>query len=274
MTKNQKSKIKNQKVNPCSRWVCGFYSVLIAFLLLLFHINVFGDSNALDTFKNANKFYENSNYTQAIDEYKKLVSAGLVNTEVYYNLGNAYYRNRQPGLAILNYEKALRLSPADRDVAANLAFLRKLAQEPEPGFLETVYYGFLNLLNLNGLTLFCSLVYLLFITGVIIYVYKKRQLLLIINSALFIALVFTSGWLYLKFQNEVSTRWAVITRGPVEIRNGPGTSNTVAFNLSEGRKVFILSSQNGDTQKDDWAAIGLKTEGLTGWVEKESLSEI
>lgn len=264
----QKLKIKYQILRLGSRLIYAFSAILVVYLLFSIHVNLFADGNPLDTFKAANKYYENSNYSQAIDEYNKLVNAGQVNAEVFYNLGNSYYRNRQPGLAILNYEKAARLAPGNRDIAANLNFLRKSVQEPEPGFLEGIFNGFLGLLNLNDLTLCCCAIYLLFIAGVIIYVYRKRRILLLINSALFAVLIFTGGWLYLKYQAEAGTRWAIITKGPVEIRNGPGSSNTVAFNLPEGRKVFILS------QKDDWAAIGLKSEGLTGWVEKEYLSEI
>jgi tetratricopeptide (TPR) repeat protein len=242
--------------------------LIASFFLLFIAVKAFPADNAFDTFKNANKYYEASDYQKAIAEYGKLVEAGQVNAAVYYNLGNAFYRNREPGFAILNYEKALRLAPRDRDIVENLNFLRKTVQEPELSFIETLLNGFLNLLGLNALTLLCSFIYFCLVTGIIIYLYRKSALLLIINSALLCVLIVAGSWLYLKIQNEAVTRWAIITKGPVEIRNGPAANNTVAFNLPEGRKVYILS------EKDDWAAIGLKSEGLTGWIEKSCLSEI
>ena len=63
------------------------------------------------------------------------------------------------------------------------------------------------------------------------------------------------GWLAIKIESEVLTRDAIVVSGPADVRNGPGMENSVGFSLPEGRKVVILGA------KDDWSAIGLKSEG-------------
>ena len=77
-----------------------------------------------------------------------------------------------------------------------------------------------------------------------------------------------SAWLALKIDSEINTQWAIVIAGPVEARNGPGFENTVGFTLPEGKKVTVLGV------KDDWAAVGLRSEGLKGWVERKYIEQI
>jgi tetratricopeptide (TPR) repeat protein len=83
--------------------------------------------------------YGKGNYQQAINDYEQLLKQG-VSAEVYYNLGNAYYRSENITKAIINYERALLLSPGDEDIRFNLQLARsktidKITPESEMFFV-------------------------------------------------------------------------------------------------------------------------------------------
>ncbi|MBN2246694.1 MAG: tetratricopeptide repeat protein, partial [Candidatus Aminicenantes bacterium] len=75
-------------------------------------------------FEQGNAFFENQEYTQAIDTYAEIIAMGYESFELYYNLGNAYYKTGDFARAILNYERALRLQPQDEDIRFNLEIAR------------------------------------------------------------------------------------------------------------------------------------------------------
>ena len=85
--------------------------------------------------------------------YEKILESGFRSSEVFYNLGNAYFRRHKLGLAILHYEKARKLAPTDPDIIANIRFARQnivdRAPEPERSFLETILWRLHILFSLN-----------------------------------------------------------------------------------------------------------------------------
>ncbi len=79
-----------------------------------------------EVFQHAEELYQEGRFAEAIEQYESLHKDGVVDGSVCYNLGNAYFKNGQLGLAILNYERALRLMPGDEDTKANLDFANEL----------------------------------------------------------------------------------------------------------------------------------------------------
>ena len=73
-----------------------------------------------EVFAAGNAAYEAGDFDAAVAEYLRLVAQGAVHRDLYYNLGNAYYRSGDLGRAVLYYERALRLTPRDDDVQANV----------------------------------------------------------------------------------------------------------------------------------------------------------
>ena len=81
---------------------------LIIFLSLL-PVSLFAQP---ETFlEQGNHFYQKQQYDKAIESYSKVLNEGYESAELYFNLGNAYYRKGSLGYAILNFERALKLSP-------------------------------------------------------------------------------------------------------------------------------------------------------------------
>src|ERR1035437_1857076 len=92
--------------------------ILLFLSLILCHGPIaFAQTDAL---KLANSLYAKGDYTNAAKQYEKILSTNKVAPELYFNLGNAYYKSNEVGHSILNYERALRLSPSFDDARFNL----------------------------------------------------------------------------------------------------------------------------------------------------------
>ena len=84
-----------------------------------------GAAESPSPFEEANRLYEQGKYPEAIQRYETMIKAGRNSAGVYFNLGNAYFKQGQLGRALLNYRKANQLEPRDPDIQANLRFARE-----------------------------------------------------------------------------------------------------------------------------------------------------
>src|SRR5205814_513210 len=88
-----------------------------------------GDADPHTAFYQGNAAYKAGDYAGAAGAYERLLNAGLASGPLYFNLGNAYFKNGHVGQAILNFERAHRLMPRDPDVRANLAYAAEIAKD-------------------------------------------------------------------------------------------------------------------------------------------------
>lgn len=243
--------------------------LLFMFTFILCAAGAFASQDSpLALFNQANGLYSKGQFNKAADIYESILAQSGVNAALYYNLGNSYYRTQRTGRAVLMYERAARLKPRDSDIRFNLNFMRTLVKEPGEPFPEIMFTALNNLISLNELTVLCSALFFLLIFGIIFYTILKQQGILILNIVLVSLVVVFAGWLVIKINQEVLNHEAIVIAGPADVRNGPGSENSVGFTLPEGRKLMILGA------KDDWIAVGLKSEGLKGWIEKKYIEEI
>ncbi|MFH1259417.1 MAG: tetratricopeptide repeat protein [Elusimicrobiota bacterium] len=212
----------------------------------------------------ANKFYEEKNYAQAVEKYQQLLEAGVKNAEVYYNLANGYFKDRQLGRARLCYERAYRLAPNDEDVIFNLNYLRSLIKEPPINFWEILY----NSIALHYLTYLASGFYFIFFIFFSILIFRRSKISfygsLFLGSILFLLVI----WWGSRFYSQELVKTAIVINVSAEARNGPGEDYSLGFTVPEGRKVVILEERN------EWYAIGLRKEGLKGWLLKNQVEKI
>src|SRR4051812_30872548 len=94
-------------------------SVKLILCCLLLSVTAFSQSVG-ELYKSAGNLYKEKQFQQAADNYEKIISQGYKSPEVYYNLGNCYYKLNSTGKSILAYERALKLSPDDEDIIHNL----------------------------------------------------------------------------------------------------------------------------------------------------------
>jgi len=240
---------------------------ILVFLILF---NTFGFSqnqSFIEKFIEANKLYEQQKYSEAINVYKELLSTKSM--EVYYNIGNAYFKDKKIGYAILYYEKALKISPRDPDINYNLDYVRSFVKETAVQdtvgkFLNQMY----NFVTLNELVLFTSII-LLVLTGLLFfYLFKKVELVYWLSIGFgilfFVLLIWTCSRIY---QNE-DVIYAIVVESLAEAKSAPQDDYTTSFTIPEGKKVQILQTRDG------WYEIFLKSENLKGWVKKEVLEII
>ena len=110
----------------------------ILFLLLLVTLTM--NAQSVDRlFSEANKLYKTEQYQAAIDLYKTIESEHMISSDVYYNLGNSYYKLNKVGPAIFYYEKALQLNPDNEDVKNNMVFAKRLALDNIKPLPKTVW---------------------------------------------------------------------------------------------------------------------------------------
>lgn len=227
------------------------------------------EADAQKLFDRANRLYESGNYPEAVECYQTVISSGLENEIAYYNLGNAYYRENRIGKAVLNYERALKISPRDEDIKYNLRFVRAMVNEPEEGFLAKTAGVF----NIRELTVFCALVYYFFIFMLIIRIFRRDERIKLAAIISGCVLICSLAWWYALYSLNEKPVYGIVTSSPAEARTGPGRDYSVGFTMPEGKKVYILN------EKEGWYAIAVRQaeqEGvlLKGWISKDLIEKI
>lgn len=124
----------------------------------------------------ADSAYINEQYGRAVELYNQALAENGPDARVYYNLGNAYYRNDNLGRAVLSYERALRIDPAMGDARHNLNFVRtRLEDRPEDdsSFLSNVHMSILTCMSANAWALTALVIFVLLLGCVALYVFPN-----------------------------------------------------------------------------------------------------
>lgn len=245
------------------------YSLQI--ILILFSGSLFAQSNEalLDS---ANTAYSKNKFDAAIKHYDQIIANGYESPEVYYNLGNAHYKSSRIALAILNYERAKKLSPADEDINYNLKMANaKLVDKIEslPQLFITDWWNsfILSLSERNWSIIFIAFIWIGF-AGLLIYFLTKnrstKQLGFIICVAAFAFSLFFLFVARKSNQISMSRNEAIILTSSVSIKGSPSEQGTNLFILHEGTKVH-LEQTNGD-----WLEVKIPN-GNRGWIKSADL---
>jgi tetratricopeptide (TPR) repeat protein len=245
-----------------------------AIFFFLFAFYVYADE-AASLFHQANQQYEAGNYNQAAKTYEKILALRKTNWQVYYNLGNAYYKQRQIGKAILNYERALRLNRNNEDILFNLdlANLSVADRIPEmPRSLAVVWAdNAIHVFTIKQAGMLALVFWVLLFAGAILWRLARRERWQIWGRRLFwgsgaIWLVFALIFALLAYEN-VTRHDAIVLVPRVVVRSSPAKDATEMFILHEGVKVR-LQERSGE-----WMRIRL-ADGKVGWLETKTLEAI
>lgn len=145
--------------------------ILFAFIALVLAV---ASAQALTIAQRADSAYNAENYRLAIDLYRQALAHDGVSANVYYNLGNAYYRIDKLGSAVANYERALRLNPADADARQNLEFVKSRIQdrpEDDTAFLASLHHSMVQSMTANAWAWTAFVIFLLFMGAVALYIF-------------------------------------------------------------------------------------------------------
>lgn len=228
-------------------------------------------------FKQANQFYEQAEFMKAAKTYLQLVTAGYESGNLYYNLGNTYFKMGQKGRAILYYGKAQRLIPYDTALKTNLAIALTGVDEGEINWNHEFSRSLTFLAPLDWLAIGSSLSFFLVILWVFFLIllptkikdHKTGKIKLWYRSTL----IFSSFLLVLFISLTTLTYLDRIQAQAVAIKNGavvlskPDSEGTVYYHLTEGTRVLLNET------KGKWCLIK-RQDGKRGWVQQHYLENL
>ncbi|NDW12943.1 tetratricopeptide repeat protein [Bacteroides sp. 214] len=224
----------------------------------------------------ADSAYMNADYATAIHLYETLLEEKGEAAEVYYNLGNSYYKTENIAKAIVNYERALLLKPGNGDFRANLEIARaktvdKVTEVPEIFFVSWIK-SLINSANIDVWARWSIAFFLLFIVALYFFFFSKSTIMKKIGFfggvVVLIFAVTTMQFASYQRQTLLNRKTAIIMNPSVTIRSTPNESGTNLFILHEGKKVRIK-----DNSMRNWKEIMIE-DGKVGWVSADDIEII
>ena len=219
--------------------------------------------------------YIKNDYKSAIQIYEALLEKGEA-AEVYYNLGNCYYKTNDIAKSILNYERALLLDPGNTDIRVNLEMARaktvdKITPIPDIFFVAWIK-SLITCLSVDAWAKCGILFFILFLVAVALFFFSKQASLKkggFIGGIVFLILVVLSNVFASQQKAVLVNRNAAIVLVPsVTVRSTTSESGTSLFILHEGSKVELK-----DNSMREWKEIRLE-DGKVGWVPTSSIEVI
>lgn len=241
---------------------------------------------AAQSYADANNAYKEGRWEAAVSQYEALVTAGVVHPDLYYNLGNAYFRcatetteTKCPGgigHAIYNYERALRLQPDFRAARENLRLARETVAtrwedrlkdaESDPLWITVVTF-----LSISRLTIMFLVFNVLLFAGLTVNRFLAtgftRTALRVTNSfaavGLFVAVVLLAGHIYYLEDKDMG----IVLPDQVQMREGTDPRSAERAQIHAGLRVEIIDREPG------WLRVELAN-GHEGWVPADTIGEL
>jgi len=246
-------------------------AVIVSIILCCFGLISFAQE---DFFVEGNEAYKNGAYAKAIENYTKVLNQELASPELYYNLGNAYFKNQELGKAILYFEKAYKAKPSDNNIKQNLNLAREEIDSPVleiPEFFLLRYWktlaGIFPTILWNLLQLVFALLFLFGIYNWRMGATEESKLKGFSKAAIGLVLIVLTFFAGRTAYKQSTSQDTAIVIGVTKLMSAPDTRSEEKENLSEGVKIKILD------QIDDWYKVLLMNKEH-GWVVKSQVGVI
>lgn len=249
------------------------YCILLSLALSYFSYAQEKDVYAI--FKQANEYYNQGEYEKAINSYQQIEAQEVISAELYFNLGNSFYKSNNIAESIFYYERALLLNPQDKEIRDNLGYAQNMridAIETIPkSFFQSLGNKIIFFLSIKQLSILALLSVLFSLCAYMVFresIDSSRKRTSFTLSILFLITGLTSfGLSRIALSEEQKDRPAILFGKEVLLRAEPNQGSEVFITLHEGTKVDILDIF------EDFSKIKLAN-GQTGWIEKNDLKEI
>ena len=242
---------------------------------ILYIILLLSNTQGLDSiFDQSNAFYTDGKYQMAIDGYKDILNSGFESAELYYNLGNAFYKLNNIPESNFFYEKARSISPTDEDILINLSYAQNLRIDKIEKLPITQTQNFkiniLNLLSERGWSVLLIILAWIACVSFVLYLSANnsgnKRIFFTQFIILMIGLIVVSTINYEK-KNLNNEKFAIIYDKEIEVWSEPNKISELKFLLHEGTKVKQI-----DTIQD-WVNIQLEN-GTLGWIQSSSIKTL
>lgn len=248
---------------------------LVSFTSILWSQETEAPKSQAAIWKSAEEAYAVGDFDGAIREYQSLEKAGAVSSSLFYNLGNAFYRKGSVGKAILYYERALKLDPADKDIRNNLDMARlqtldKIDSVPQFILVEWVK-NLRNKLSSNAWAIVSLILLALSVALLLLCKFGRttssRKLYFIIAMILLLFTIFSFLFSLSLARQATGNDTAVVVENIGSVKSSPAAGGNSIFVLHEGTKVKILESV------EQWSRIEIQ-DGRQGWIKTSDIEVI
>lgn len=256
----RKGKIKNKKINSIFFLLVTIYCLPITICY----------AQETTTFYHANTLYEQGKYDEAITQYNDIITKNnLESGNLYYNLGNCYFKKGNLGQAILNYEKARRLIPFDKDLESNYEYANSLIKSdvvaPKQNFYQTVFSKIFEVFTINSLTISLNILYVITLITILLGIFLINLRKRIFSIVAFLILFFSLGFFALREKISLLNKEGIVITKTVDVKFEPINNATTYFTLHEGMKVKITATN------ENWYKIK-RLDNKSGWVDSTALA--
>ena len=231
---------------------------------------VYGQNTEL--FEGATTAYNEGEYEKAIENYLEIVGNGEHSSALYYNLGNCYYKLNQIAPSIYYYEKALLLSPGDKEIKNNLAYAQQMtidAIEPAPETgLSRIYNSIIGLLTFDQWAYLAVTLVVLFVLAYLAYYFLRysshKRISFIVSIISLVAAIVSVSFAFIQYNSYNSEQPAIVFAQECMVKSEPNNRSSEVFLLHEGTKVKVLD------ELEDFKKIEL-ADGKIGWVHQDEI---
>ncbi len=247
---------------------------LILILVIFSTTAIIAKSNIAEI-EAANKAYSQEKYDDAINLYSKVLNSGMESFELYYNIGNCYFRLANYPMAILNYEKAKKLNPADEDTEfnlkiANTKIVDKIDAVPHLFFVEW-WIMLTSMFSFDYWAKIAIILMSLFLISLFLYLslktYKSKKFSFWFGFSFLVMSILAFNFAYIQYSNINNNDTAIIFAPNVTVKSSPDEKGSDKFVIHEGTKITILDELN------NWVKIKIAN-GSNGWIEKQTFEII
>ena len=237
----------------------------ILIIFVFFSSNVFS-KNFDQIFSEANEYYNNSKYLESIQLYENILSEGWESDNLYFNLGNSYFRQNQIGQSIWAYNKALKMDPRNEDLIKNLSIVEARIKDrvilPDEFYLVKLYGKFKSRYILKEWLLIGSVIVLLTVVSFLLSEFNVMNNLKAFRviKILMLLTIIVHIVILDKFFDDSNHKIGIIIDNEVKAYSGPFYGdNSILFNINQGTEVMIKQYQK------NWTEITL-LDGKRAWV--------
>lgn len=249
-----------------------------AFLLLFLLLSVVKRVNANDAtevIRQANLEYSSGYYDHALELYLSVVEMGYTSPELYYNIGNTYFKLNLIPEAILYYERALKLAPQDENILFNL----ELAQSRTIDKIETIpelfyvrwFRSLVNAYHADGWGILSIVLLFAALVVVVLFLLSSKRLIRVLSFYLSVLLLILSlstlALAFLQHHQRTGKLEAIVFDPSVTVKSSPSDGSIDLFVIHEGTKVRITG------QVGDWYEVRIAS-GSIGWLRTDAVEEI
>ena len=250
----------------------SFIYIAVLFTQILFAQS---KADAKKLFEQGNDLYQKEQFEQAAAKYEAVLKEGMVSDEVYFNLGNSYYKMNKVALSVYNFEKAKQLNPTCSSIENNLTFSQKLAVDefdivPRVG-MDKLIYDTTSIFHYNTWSWIGVGMAFLFFLAFAGYYYSNYNITkrLFFSGMLVILVLMTLALLSAGFQKKYrdANKSAIVFETVVSVHSEPKETSPEITPIHEGAKVLIIEDVNG------WNKVILPN-GVQGWLPKTALRKL